>query len=277
MRILVTNDDGIGAEGLLALTRSLVQVGEVVVVAPDADYSGSSAGFGPLLGFRPVIREVDLGIDGVDAAWSVTGPPALCVILTRLGAFGPSPDLIVSGINPGANVGRAVAHSGTIGAVVTGRLGGISGIAVSQAVDEGAVVGQAVEATHDGQHWDTAAVLAARVADALLQDLPASPVALNLNVPNRRPEELVGWRRTTIATEPIRAMQQARLEPIEGDPGAFHGVLTWGDVRALPGDTDGGAVEAGYVSVTWLAAAGPEDPPGVAGAEQALAALLPSG
>ena len=274
MRILVTNDDGIESEGLLALARALTDFGEVVVVAPDRDYSGSSAGFGPLLEFRPVVRQVDLDVDGA-AAWSVTGPPALCVILARLGAFGELPDLVVSGINPGANVGRAVAHSGTIGAVVTGRLGGISGIAVSQAVDEGAVVGQAVEAAHPGQRWQTAAVLAGRLADALLADLPPRPVALNLNVPNLEPEELKGWRRTTIATEPIRAMQQAGLVPIEGDPGAFHGVLSWGDIVDLPVDTDGGAVEAGYVSVTWLANVAPEDPTGVDGAEAALDRLLP--
>jgi len=122
MRILVTNDDGIDSEGLWVLARAMVPHGDVVVVAPDQEFSGASAALGALHLIQPEVRR--LTIDGVPEAWSLTGPPALCVMFTRLGAFGAPFDLIVSGINPGANVGRSVYHSGTIGAALTGRNGG---------------------------------------------------------------------------------------------------------------------------------------------------------
>lgn len=272
VRVLVTNDDGFDAPGLGVLAARLADVADLAVVAPDRDYSGSSAAFGRLWDHEPVVRRES--VPGVDEAWSVAGPPALCVLYARHGVFGDF-DLVVSGINPGANVGRAVAHSGTVGAVVTGRLGGLSGIAVSQAVDDWAVIGQAVTDGSNGQLWATAAECAAVAAEALLAELPAQPVVLNVNVPNLRIEQLSGWRRTTIAEEPIRGTDSVVLQPIEAEPGAFHASLGWGEVVDLPVDTDGGAVEAGYVSVTWLAPHGAEDPPGAAPVESALSSLVP--
>jgi 5'-nucleotidase len=146
---------------------------------------------------------------------------------------------------------------------------------VSQAVDDWAVIGQAVTDGSNGQLWATAAECAAVAAEALLADLPDRPVALNVNVPNLPLEELSGWRRTTIAREPIRGTDDVVLRPVEGEPDTFHAHLTWGEVVDLPADTDGGAVEAGYVSVTWLAPAGAEDPAGVAPVESALSSLVP--
>lgn len=272
MRVLVTNDDGFDAPGLGVLAARLTDVADVAVVAPDRDYSGSSAAIGQLWDHEPVVRRE--AVPGVDEAWSVAGPPALCVLYARHRAFGDF-DLVVSGINPGANVGRAVAHSGTVGAVVTGRQGGLSGIAVSQAVDDWAVIGQAVTDGSNGQSWVTAAECAAVAAEALLAESPPRPVVLNVNVPNLAVEDLSGWRRTTIADEPIRGTDSVALRPIEGDPGAFHANLGWGEAVDLPVDTDGGAVEAGYVSVTWLAPYGADDPPGVGPVESALSSLVP--
>lgn len=118
MRILVTNDDGIESEGLHVLARALRGQGEVIVAAPDSEYSGAGAAIGPIHLSEPEVRSVD--VDGIDTAWSVSGPPALCVMFARLGLFGDV-DLVVSGINPGANVGRSVYHSGTVGAALTAR------------------------------------------------------------------------------------------------------------------------------------------------------------
>ncbi|MCB0982122.1 MAG: hypothetical protein KDB17_15920, partial [Ilumatobacter sp.] len=132
MRILVTNDDGIDSVGLHVLARAMAVHGDVVLVAPDREFSGAGAAVGALHLLQPEVRRVQ--VDGVAEAWTLNGPPALCVLFARLGLFGAPFDLVVSGINPGANVGRSVYHSGTIGAVLTGRLGGISGVAVSQAV-----------------------------------------------------------------------------------------------------------------------------------------------
>src|SRR5687768_2604733 len=132
MRILVTNDDGIDSVGLHLLARAMHEHGDVVLVAPDREFSGAGAAVGAFHLIQPEVHRCTL--DDVGEAWTVSGPPALCVMFARLGAFGPPFDLVVSGVNPGANVGRAVYHSGTVGAALTARNGDISGVAVSQAV-----------------------------------------------------------------------------------------------------------------------------------------------
>ena len=133
MRVLVTNDDGVGSPGLHALARVLVDGGhDVIVVAPDREMSGSAAAIGQVHVEEGIDAErVELPrLDGVPA-YAVAGPPGLCVLTARLGGFGDPPDLIVSGINPGCNTGRAVLHSGTVGAALTGANFGCRGLAVS--------------------------------------------------------------------------------------------------------------------------------------------------
>jgi len=153
-RLLVTNDDGIDSVGLHVLARALVPLGDVVVVAPDSEYSGASAALGALHLLQPEVRRAH--VDGVAEAWTVNGPPGLCVMFARLGVFG-AVDLVVAGINPGANVGRAIYHSGTVGAALTARNGGTSGVAVSQAVTEYGVEGQGWDEMIAGQRWDVLA------------------------------------------------------------------------------------------------------------------------
>ena len=116
MRILVTNDDGIDSEGLHVLARAMAEHGDVTIVAPDDEYSGASAALGALHRIHPEVHQ--MRVEGVAEGWAVSGPPALCVMFARLGAFGPPFDLVVAGINPGVNVGRSVYHSGTVGVVV---------------------------------------------------------------------------------------------------------------------------------------------------------------
>jgi 5'-nucleotidase len=207
VRILVTNDDGVDAVGLHVLARRLTALGDVVIAAPDREYSGAGAALGTLHLIRPEVRRVE--VQGVPDAWSVTGPPALCVMFARLGVFGGAFDLVVSGINPGANSGRAIYHSGTVGAALTARNGGVSGLAVSQAVNDFGVEGQGWDEMLTNQRWDTAAEIGAQVAKAMLQDLPADPVVLNVNVPNRSIDALAGWRRTEVALLPPRTLASA--------------------------------------------------------------------
>ena len=164
MRILVTNDDGIDSIGLHVLARKMQELAEVVVVAPDDEYSGSSAAFGSLLQIRPEVHKKQ--VDGIEEAWAVTGPPALCVLFARLGIVGDF-DLVVAGINPGANVGRSVYHSGTVGACTTARTGGISGVAVSQEVDSWGIEGQGWEEVLDKQQWQGAADCAGVMVEAI--------------------------------------------------------------------------------------------------------------
>ena len=249
-RILVTNDDGIDAVGLHVLARRLGALGEVVVAAPDREYSGAGAALGTLHLIRPEVRRV--AIDGVGEAWSVTGPPGLCVMFARLGVFGGPFDLVASGINPGANSGRAIYHSGTVGAALTARNGGLSAMAVSQAVEGFGVEGQGWDEMLVDQHWEVAAEVGGLVAAAMLAELPAEPIVVNVNVPNRPMAEIEGWRRTQVAHLPPRALASAELVPKAGHEGAYEVSMHWGDPVELPGDTDTGAVESGYVAITAL-------------------------
>jgi 5'-nucleotidase len=290
MRILVTNDDGIDSVGLHILARRLREHGEVVVVAPDSEYSGASAAFGAIHLMRPDVRRVHL--DGLDESWSVAGPPALCVMFARLGAFGAPFDVVVAGINPGANVGRSIYHSGTVGAALTARNGGVHGIAVSQHVDAGSIEGQAWDVMLENQLWDSAAEVAAAATAGLVKEPPATPILLNLNVPNLPVAEMKGWHYTTPAVLPIRALTSMSLEPKHGHEDTFTVVLEWGEPNEPPLDSDAGAVVNGYVSATYLGRIEPQNPAGnhsdsdaapavtgiegVTGIESALSALLPS-
>lgn len=231
MRILVTNDDGVMAPGIAALARAVATTEhDVVVAAPHQDMTG----FGAAIGSFHVDESIDVkpveldGLDGVPC-FSVTGPPALAVIAARLGGFGAPPDLVMSGINPGPNTGRATLHSGTVGAVLTGANFGVSGVAVSIGIGE-------------EQHWDTAGSLAV-AAVRWLESAPPKTV-LNLNVPNVRLHELRGVRWARLA-----AFGTARAHLIEAPTGALQLVLReHGEV--LPDDTDTALVRDGYAAVT---------------------------
>lgn len=274
MRILVTNDDGIDSIGLHILARAMRPHGEVVIVAPDTEYSGASAAVGALHLAQPEARRRH--VEGIDTAWTLNGPPALCVMFARLGAFGAPFDLVVSGINPGANVGRSVYHSGTIGATLSGRIGNISGVAVSQSVAGFGVEGQAWDEMIVGQLWDTAAEVASAFVGGLIESLPNDAVVVNLNVPNTPVEEIKGWRLTTVGRDPQRPVAKADLVPIAGQDGAFRVAMEWGDPLDLPDDTDGGAVENGYVSVTYLSRLHELDRGDMSAAETSLSKLVPA-
>jgi len=247
VRILVTNDDGIDSIGLHVLARAMAEIGDVVVVAPDKEYSGYGAAFGPLHLIKPEVHRAR--IDGLDDVWSVSGPPALCVMFGRLDLFGHY-DLVVAGINPGANVGRSVYHSGTVGACLTARNGGVSGVAVSQTVESSGwrarLGGDARRpALGDGRTWR-------RRRGGTGGRVPPEPVVLNINVPDRELHEIKGWKRTDVGIEPPRSMATAHLEPRPGHTDAYRVRMDWGDAIELPEYTDGGAVMAGWVSVGWL-------------------------
>lgn len=273
MRILVTNDDGVDSMGLQLLAQGMQKLGDVVVVAPDREYSGASAALGALHEIHPEVHRIQL--DGVDEAWAVEGPPALCVMFATLGAFGDPPfDLVVSGVNPGANVGRSVYHSGTIGACYTARNAGISGVAVSQAVEGFGIEGQGWDDVLEKQQWETAVAVASAAVELLLADLPAEPLLLNLNVPNVPLHAIRGVRRAKVGLLPPRTMARATLEPKPGHRGSFKVRMDWGAPLPLPPETDGGTVMEDHVAVSWLGrieAVELPDPPPV---ERAIQGLL---
>ena len=249
-QLLLTNDDGIDSVGLHVLARSMQEIGDVTIVAPDSEYSGASAAIGAIWEMKPEVHKVRL--DGFENVWSVSGPPALCVMFARMGAFGFTPDFIVSGINPGANVGRAVYHSGTVGACLTGRNGGISGVAVSQKVDSFGIEGQAWEEAIRDQAWQSAADVARVAVSAMLEQPSEDASILNINVPNLPTDQLGQWRWTQIGNRPPRTWTTATLEPKKGHVGSYHVNLEYGDAVDQPDGTDTCAIMHNEISLTWL-------------------------
>lgn len=226
MHILISNDDGYQAEGIQYLARELEQLGRITVVAPDRDRSGASNS----LTLDLPIRAVEVGA----RRYRVEGTPTDCVHLAVTGLLDEDPDMVVSGINAGANMGDDVLYSGTVAAATEGRFLGLPAIAVSLV-------------SHEPQYYATAARVAALLVERLTRDpLPADTI-LNVNVPDRPWEELCGFEATRLGerhrSEPLIPATDPRNRPIYwiGPPGP--------EQDAGPG-TDFHAVRRGYVSVT---------------------------
>jgi 5'-nucleotidase len=171
---LITNDDGIESPGLHQLARAALDEGlNVIIAAPQAQSSGSSASIiGAETDGRISFERRELeGLEGIPA-FAVDAAPALIALISAHGAFGPVPDLVLSGINRGANVGRAILHSGTVGAALTGGVNGARGLAVS--LDVGMNPLQC--------YWSAPLPFIRELLPALLHQPPGT--VFNLNVPN---------------------------------------------------------------------------------------------
>lgn len=229
--------------------------GDVTVVAPASEYSGAGASLGTLTFDEPIARPHKIAaLDGLDT-WSVTGPPALCVMYAQLGSFGEKPfDLVVSGINPGQNVGWSVYHSGTIGAALTGRNRGASGLAVSMGFNGKDVEGQTWGQIVEGMLWETGATIAAQVVEAMIASPTENPAVINCNVPNKPIDELEGWALAKVGKEPPRKLVTGKLVP--GDPDElgekFHLSMDWGAAGEVVPGTDSYLVRNNTVSLSWL-------------------------
>ncbi len=228
--------------------------GDVTVVAPASEYSGAGASLGTLTFEEPVARQVELTALADMNCWSVTGPPALCVLYAQLGTFGEGFDLIVSGINPGQNVGWSVYHSGTIGAALTGRNRGVSGLAMSIGFNGKDVEGQTWGQIVEGMLWETGATVAAQIVQGMIESPSESPSVINCNVPNKPLDQLEGWSMAKVGSEPPRKLVTGSLVEEEPDEHGerFRLTMDWGKAgEALPG-TDARLVRDNTVSVTWL-------------------------
>lgn len=228
MRILVSNDDGYLAPGLQCLAGALASLGEVIVVAPDRDRSGASNSLTLRAPIRP--RTAENGFIHVD------GTPTDCVHLAVTGLLDPEPDIVVAGINAGANLGEDVIYSGTVAAAMEGRLLGLPAVAVSLASSR-------------CRHFDTAGQVAVRLVAQLLERPLDPDVILNVNVPDVPVGALRGFRATRLGqrhrSEPVVRMTDPRGEAVYwvGPAGA--------EQDAGPG-TDFDALRADFVSVTPL-------------------------
>jgi 5'-nucleotidase len=231
MRVLVTNDDGVGSPGLAALAAALADEGhELLIAAPLEDCSGSSSAIGPIAQSQGISYE-SVSLPGTPhlEALGVDGPPALIVLLARLGGFGQPPELVVSGINPGHNTGRSTLHSGTVGAALTAANFGISGLAVSTGFGEQI-------------HWETAARLAA-ITTRWLIEAPKTTV-VNLNVPNVAFDDLLGVR-----LAPLASFGTVRSAITDSGGGKLQVELRDTEVELDP-DSDTALVARGIVAVT---------------------------
>lgn len=234
---LITNDDGIDAEGLRQLAFAAIDAGlDPVIAAPLIDSSGIGAGLraeedhGRIL----VERRGLAGLDGVPA-YGVAATPAYIVLLATRGAFGPAPDVVLSGINHGANTGRAVLHSGTAGAALTAIADGCRAMAFS--LDLGL-------RDPAKPHWDTAAAVATRLL-AMAMTIPAASM-LNVNVPNLPVAQLRGIRRA-----PLEGFGAVQMTLHERGEGYVRMTLEQASGTVDPA-TDDGLILAGYVTVTPL-------------------------
>ena len=230
MKILISNDDGYRAEGLRVLTLALEQLAETTVVAPDRNRSGASNSLTLDMPLRVLPFETNRYL-------VVNGTPTDCVHLAVSGLFEHEHDMVVSGINDGANLGDDVLYSGTVAAAIEGRFLGLPAIAVSLVVQQGS-----------GQHFATAA----RVATELvmrLQRMPLQATILNVNVPDLPYEQLQGFQATRLGAR-HRSERLVRAEDPRGRPVYWIGPAGLGQ-DAGPG-TDFHAVANGFVSVTPL-------------------------
>ena len=235
MHILVTNDDGVWAPGLLALAQEMRKLGRVTVFAPD--HNGSVSGHVKTLD-RPLrVRETRLA-DGT-AAFTTDGAPSDCVALALLGLIDPT-DLVISGINPHANLSHDVTYSGTVTAAMEAVISNVRGVAVSL---------ETPESTSDTADYSTAAVVARHVVEHLIADGLPEGVVLNVNVPYLKEEELKGYMITRQGLRVYRDALDQRLDP-RGRP------YYWIGGEAPTGideeGTDVGALLQGHVSITPL-------------------------
>jgi len=179
LRALITNDDGVSARGIEVLTEVALAAGlEVTVAAPHENRSGAAAMISALeSGGRLLFDAAEVA--GLKA-YGVHASPAMIAFAGVRGAFGDRPDVVLSGINHGANTGQAVIHSGTVGAALTGANHGVPGLALSLAAER-------------PQSWETARLATARALDWFLEHRDELYV-VNVNVPDVPPEELKGLR-----------------------------------------------------------------------------------
>ncbi|MDD2920686.1 MAG: 5'/3'-nucleotidase SurE [Anaerolineales bacterium] len=236
MHILVTNDDGVQAPGLLALAQEMRKLGQVTVFAPDKNWSAS--GHVKTME-RPLrVRETFLA-DGTPAFMS-DGAPSDCVALPLLGLVEGKIDLVISGINPNANIGHDVTYSGTVTAAMEAVIAGVKGIAVSLDSPEG---------FKEKLDYSTAAIVARRIAEKVIADGLPKGVVMNVNIPYLKEDEFSGYMITRQGLRVYRDALDERVDP-RGKP--YYWIGGEPPTGVIEEGTDFGALSQGYVSITPL-------------------------
>lgn len=228
MRILLSNDDGYFSPGIQALAQELAKVAEITVVAPERDRSGASNSL-------TLDRPLQLRCAG-NGFYYVNGTPTDCVHLAVTGMLDMVPDMVISGINHGANMGDDTVYSGTVAAATEGYLLGVPSLAVS-------LIGRSP------RHFETAAVLPRQMVERVQRAPFGEPMLLNMNVPDLPLDELRGMRVTRLGRR-HRAESVIRSENPRGETIFWIGAV--GDVADAGEGTDFHATLNGFVSITPL-------------------------
>ena len=228
MHILLSNDDGYQAPGLKALLESTKEHGEITVVAPDENKSGAS-------GSLTLSKVLTVKATG-ERCFAVDGTPVDCVHIGLNGLLDNEPDMVISGINSGSNLGDDVLYSGTVGAALEGRRLAYPGVAVS-------LVGS--EPKH---YWTAGQVASAIVSELKVNPLPSRTI-LNVNVPDRPLEDLHGYKITRLG---YRARSHPVIRLNTSDDYRQYRIGTIGSAADSGPGTDFSAVNEGYVSITPL-------------------------
>jgi 5'-nucleotidase len=226
LRILLSNDDGYQARGLRTLAEHLKSVADVVIVAPDRNRSGAS---------NSLTLETPLRVERVDEGlYYVNGTPTDCVHIAITGLLDYEPDVLISGINNGANLGDDVLYSGTVAAAMEGRFLGIPSIAVSLVLN-------------GREHYETAAELVRRLVERNVTDPLPTDAILNVNVPDVRFHELKGIRVTRLG---FRHKSEAAVKALDPHNRPIYWIGPAGAGQDAGPGTDFHAIAEGFVSVS---------------------------
>jgi 5'-nucleotidase len=227
MKILISNDDGYQAPGINCLAKKLKEVAEIIIIAPDRNRSGASNSLTLDHPLRPINIEKDF--------YYVNGTPTDCVHLAVTGMLDEKPDMVISGINAGANLGDDVLYSGTVAAALEGRFLGLPSVAIS-------LTGKAI-------HYETAAFVAKNIVLRLLEGSLPPKTILNVNVPDLPLKELGGYEITRFGSRHVAEPSIKQIDPRGRE--VFWIGLPGLEQDAGPG-TDFHAIRNGKVSITPL-------------------------
>jgi len=234
MHLLVTNDDGVSAPGLFSLAEELRKIYQVTILAPDRNWSAS----GHVKTMHRPLRVNEVLLDNGLIALASDGAPSDCVALAMLGLIEDDIDLVVSGINPNANLGHDVTYSGTVTAAMEAAIWGIPGVAVSLDSPD----------NHLGDlDYGPAARVAVKVVEKVIENQLHSKTVLNVNVPYLGDEEIRGYHITRQGLRVYRDRLDRRLDPRGREYYWIGGEAPTG----VPDEgTDIGSLADGYVSIT---------------------------
>lgn len=236
MHFLVTNDDGINAPGLLALAQALESLGKVTVLAPERNWSAS----GHVKTMHRPLRVNEVRLENGSPAMTSDGAPSDCVALALLGVVQEKIDLVVSGINPNANIGHDVTYSGTVTAAMEAVIWGVPGLAISLDAHE-----------HGRSNLDFCA--AAQTAARIISQLIAHPIPrdllLNINIPNLPMQELRG---VTVTRQGTRIYRDALVTRTDPQGRSYYWIGGEAPTGIPEEGTDIGSLAAGCVSITPL-------------------------